>query len=152
MNSSPEILLKNIFTISDAKPKCKKNRKRPVPISIRVTTGEKEQLQRAAGTLAISAYIRQKLFGDNVAKREIRYLKKQRQPKIDTQEIARLLGTFGKSELARSILALSLAAQIGDLDVTPDVSDKLKQTCDDIHEIKVALIIALGIKPQETYR
>ncbi|MCK5591746.1 MAG: hypothetical protein KAI72_07305, partial [Candidatus Pacebacteria bacterium] len=118
MNSSPEILLKNIFTISDTKPKDKKNRKRPVPISIRVTTREKEQLQRAAGTLAISAYIRQKLFGDNVAKREIRYLKKQRQPKIDTQEIARLLGTFGKSELARSMIALSLAAQIGDLDVT----------------------------------
>lgn len=46
------------------------------------------------------------------------------------------------------MLALSLAAQMGDLDVTPEVSDKLEQACDDIHEIKVALIMALGIKPQ----
>ena len=41
-----------------------------------------------------------------------------------------------------------MAAQAGDLDASPDVSGKLEQACDDIHEIKVALIMALGVKPQ----
>ena len=146
MSSPSDINLTSDFTKS-AKAKPKK-RKRVPPISVRVTEEEKALLQEMAGAMAVSAFIRQTLLGDEVAKRPKRYTKKQRQPHIDHTEIARLLGMFGQSELGRSMLALSLAAQMGDLDVTPEVSDKLEQACDDIHEIKVALIMALGIKPQ----
>jgi len=128
-----------------------KQEKPLLPVSFRVTATEKEKLQRDAGSLSLSAYIRQVLFGDDVSIRPARFLRKQRKPKIDARELARLLATFGKSDMARSILALSLAAQAGELDVSPDVSDKLEQACDDIQEIKLCLIMALGIKPQKDH-
>lgn len=111
---------------------------------------EKEHLTQAAGALALSSYIRKKLFGDDVLERAARYRRKQREPSVDTKELARLLGMFGQSELATAILALSLAAAQGNLDVTPDIEDKIEAACDDIHTIKIALIMALGIKPQES--
>lgn len=149
MDDLPNINLKAIFTEASTKP-CEKtkNRKRPLPISIRVTKEEKAHLQQMAGSSAVSAFIRHQLFGDEVTKRPKRYTKKQYKPNIDHTEIARLLGTFGESELARSIIALSMAAQAGDLDTSPEVFCKLERACDDIHEIKVALIMALGVKPQ----
>lgn len=146
MTKPSDINLTSDFTKPDqGKPK---RRKRVPSISIRVTEEEKARLQEMAGAMAVSGFIRQTLLGDDVAKRPRRYIKKQRKPDIDHTEIARLLGMFGQSELGRSMLALSLAEQTGDLDVTPEVSYKLEQACDDIHEIKVALIMALGIKPQ----
>ncbi len=149
MNELPNINLKAIFTETSTKP-CKKieKRKRPLPISIRVTEKEKARLQEMAGMMAISSFIRKKLFDDDEAKRSKRYTKIQYKPSIDHAEIARLLGMFGQSELARSIIALSLAAQAGELETSPEISNKLEQACDDIHEIKVALIMALGVKPQ----
>lgn len=146
MSSSSDVNFTFNFAKSDQHAPQK--RKRVAPISVRVTGDEKARLQEMAGAMAVSSFIRQTLLGEDVAKRPKRYIKKQRKPNIDHTEIARLLGMFGQSELGRSMLALSLAAQTGDLDVTPEVSDKLEQACDDIHEIKVALIMALGIKPQ----
>lgn len=118
------------------------------PVSFRVTAEEKALLKKDAGKLAIAHYIRKCLFGNYVSPRAQRYLKKQKTPQIDTQELALLLGMFGQSELARSMLALSLAAQAKELDITPEVSDKLERACDDIQDIKTILITALGVKPQ----
>ena len=148
MNSPKhDINLTEIFTKSAVKPKGK-SRKRPPPISIRFSNEERDRLDQDRRQLSISAYIRGKILGDEVTKRPKRYTKKQYKPNIDHAEIARLLGMFGQSELARSIIALSLAAQAGDLDTSPEVFCKLEQACDDIHEIKIALIMALGVKPQ----
>ena len=118
------------------------------PVSFRVTKEEKAWLKKDAGAMAVAHYIRKCLFGNYVSPRAQRYLTKQKTPKIDAQELALLLGMFGQSELARSMLALSMAAQAGDLDVTPEVSGKLERACDDIHDIKTILITALGVKPQ----
>lgn len=112
------------------------------PISFRVTADEKARLQKAAGTMSLSAYVRSQLFGVRAARRES-------QPKLNAVELARLLGKFGQSEMATHILALSLAAQAGELEVTPDVSGKLERACDDIEEMKLALIVALGMKPRK---
>ena len=129
--------------------KGKSHSKRTVPLSIRVTEEEKAWLQEMAGTLAISGYIRQCLFRDTAAKRPARHQKKQRQPSMDAQEVGRLLGMFGRSELARSMLALSLAAEQGNLHVTPEVEERIEIACEEINTIKLALIFALGVKPQE---
>lgn len=125
----------------------KKNR--PPPFSIRFSIEERAQLNRDAGTLSLSAYVRQKLFGDAVTPRKPRYRKKQRQPNIDHEILAQLLGVLGQSELATSMIALALAAQSGALPVTPELSEKLDQSCGDIREMRVALIIALRIKPED---
>jgi len=116
-------------------------------ITIRFKDEEYQRLEQDRGKLSISAYIRQKLFGDKAAPRKCQYPKTKR-PDMDARMVAKFLGTFGQSELATSMLALALAAQTGDLDVTPDVSSKLERACDDIHDIKIALIMTLGVKPQ----
>lgn len=141
--------LHSVFSSSAKEPvTAEADKPRSVPLTIRVTSDEKAQLKKASGALAISAYVRDVLFGDDADTRPSHYSKKLHTPRVDTVEIARLLGTFGRSELATSILALSLLAQTGELDVDDHVSNKMERACDDIHEMKHALIIALGVKPQ----
>ncbi len=139
-------LTRQFLFASDGKDK--KKQKRSVPLTIRVSEEEKEQLKEDAGVLAVSAYVRQKLFGDMEALRPQRYRKKQKEPAVDTVELARLLGMFGQSELATSMLALSLAATQGHMDVTSEIEDKIESACEDIETIKMALILALNVKPQ----
>lgn len=117
------------------------------PVSFRVTEEEYARLKKDAGILALSAYIRKTLLGNSVEKRKSRYLRKQHKPNLDHKTLAQLLGMLGHSELATSLLALSLAAQSGSLPVTPELTDELHAACDDIHEMRVALITALKIKP-----
>ena len=139
--------------VNPPRPPRRKGAKSTLPVSIRVTAEEKARLQQMAGTLAISSYIRQKLFDDAaVTARAKRYQQKPRQPRIDHTEIAKLLGTFGQSELARSMLALSLAVQMGELEASAEVESSIKQACAEIHDIRNTLIMALGIKPQEHHR
>ena len=146
LSSQPD--LKKAFN-KQAKPlKQRKSAKSTLPVSIRVTAQEKHELQQMAGAKPISAYIRGRLFGDAVAARPKQYLKKQRQPRFDHVEIARLLGMFGQSQLATSMLALSLAVQAGELQVTPDVASQIECACNDIKDIRSTLVMALGMKPQ----
>jgi hypothetical protein len=154
MNDLSQPCLSEIFNqqsqANALKSSQRKGAKSTLLVSIRVTAEEKGRLQEMAGSLAISSYIRQKLFDDaTVAARPKRYQQKPRQPRIDHVEIAKLLGTFGQSELARSMLALSLAVQIGELEASAEVENTIKQACAEIHDIRNTLIMALGIKPQE---
>ncbi len=151
MNAVSQSNLKQAFN-KQAKPlKQRKSAKSTLPVSIRVTAQEKRELQQMAGVKPISSYIRQRLFGDAVAARPKQYLKKQRQPRIDHVEIARLLGMFGKSQLATSMLALSLAVQAGELQVTAEVASQIECACNDIKDIRSSLVMALGMKPQGGY-
>ena len=128
--------------------KPKRNRKASSSVSIRFTDDERKQLNRDAGKLSLSAYIRQKLLGPIVAKRKPQYTRKQRQPKPDYVELAKILGQLGQSELATSMLVLAIAAKSGALPVTPELEEKFHMACDDIHGMSIALIASLRIKPQ----
>ena len=140
--------LARTFEAAAGVPKHTKKRKHPPPVSIRFTDEERTRLTRDAGKLSLSAYIRQRLLGDAVAPRERRYLRKQRRPTIDDETLAKWLGTLGQSDLARSMIAIAMAAQSGALPVTPELSDKLDAACDEIHDMRTALITALGVKPE----
>lgn len=146
--SQSQYSLSHIF---EEKAACSQSDTTPLlPVSFRVTSNEKARLKKLAGKKSISAYVRHALLGDEVTKtrRGKSQANKPYEPKVDTVEIARLLGMFGQSELATSMLALSLAAQQGELEMSDEVEDKIESACDDIATIKVALIMALGVKPQ----
>lgn len=130
------------------RPKSHPKRKLPSPVSIRFTDDERALLKREAGDTALSTYVRERVLGSAAAPRAKRYRKKKRQPGLDAQTVAQLLGTLGQSELGRSMLALALAAESGALPVTPELSEKLDAACDDIREMRIALVVALGIKPE----
>lgn len=148
--SGPSI--KNAFN-STVKPETKKpKRKTPPPFSLRLSWDERAQLEKEAGRLPIGEYIRRKLFGEpdtpGNKKRAPRGPRKSHTPTVDHKLLAQLLGTFGQSELGRSMLALSMAAQCGALPVDEELTEKLHSACDDINEMRHVLIVALGIKPQ----
>ena len=140
--------LAKIFGDEVVAPRHRPKQKLPPPFSIRFTEEERERLRRNADKLSLSAYIRQRLFGDAAIPRKPRYRRKQRRPAMGCQSVARLLGTFGQSELATGMIALALAAQSGALPVTPELSDKLDAACGDIRDMRIALIAALGGKPE----
>jgi hypothetical protein len=120
-SSSEFLAMRDLFTsASDAvnEPK-NKEEKRSVPLTIRVTTDEKVHLKQLAGKRSISSYVRDALLGDTVVKTRKRKSKKPKQADMSMVEVARLLGMFGQSELATSMLALSLAVQQGQLELPP---------------------------------
>ncbi|MBK76767.1 MAG: hypothetical protein CME85_14960, partial [Henriciella sp.] len=61
--------------------------KRPAPFSLRLTKAERARLERDAGSLSLNAYIRERLFGEDVSPR--RRVKKA--PVQDKQELAKVL-------------------------------------------------------------
>ena len=126
-----------------------RKRKHSSPVSIRFSEDERARLEREAGDTALSTYVRERVLGSAAAPRARRYRQKKRQPGLDAQTVAQLLGTLGQSELGRSLLALALAAQSGALPVTPELTEKLETACDDIQEMKAALICALRVKPED---
>ena len=151
MSHSSQHTLSDYFNICNTAseiPKAPKKQKPLLPVSFRVTQEEKDQLSKAAGNTSVSSYVRQCVLGDLANVRPARYHKKQKDPSLTTVELARLLGMFGQSELATSMLALSLAATHGHMDVTPEIEDKIDSACEDIETIKMALILALNVKPQ----
>lgn len=149
-NSSQKPLSLSLIFAEVTKPDCRKKNKTTTVVSLRVTDDEKLYLQTMAGHLALGNFIRQQLLDNYVANRPTKHLKKKRAPKLSHVEVARILGMLGNSELARSMLALSLAAQAGELAMSPAIEEKIDGACDDIAEMRDLLIIALGVKPQES--
>jgi len=140
--------IKAEFNMSYGKARPRR-KKAPSPISVRFSEEERKILKREAGKQSLSTHIRMKVLGDKAKARKSSSARKQQQPKMDFKLLAQLLGTIGQSELGRSLLALSLAAQSGSLPVDDDLTNKLNQACDDIKEMRSTLIVALGIKDQK---
>lgn len=113
------------------------------PFSLGLYDEERAHIERDAGTLPLGVYIRGKLLDGSEPKRSPR---RSHRPTVDHAALAQLLGTFGQSEVFRSLLALSLAAQSGALPVDEELTDKLSAACDDVREMRRILITALGLK------
>lgn len=119
------------------------------PTSVRFTEAERAYLEKQAGQLSLSAYIRSKVLDGYAENRKSGSSKKSRKPKLDHAKLAQLLAMFGESDLGRSMVALAAAAEIGALVCDEETHDKLHQACDDIKAIRHTLIVALGIKDQK---
>lgn len=131
---------------TNAKPAARKPRRVRKPFSLGLYDEERAQIERDAGTLPLGVYIRGKLLDESEPVKRSRSPRKSHQPTLDHAALAQLLGTFGQSELFRSLLALSLAAQSGSLPVDEELTDKLGAACDDVREMRCVLISALGLK------
>jgi len=142
------VKLKRDF-IAAVNPAPDKTSKRTVPLSIRVTKAEKRLIEERAGSTAVSTYVRQQVLGEDAETREKRHSRKQYQPTLDSKTLAQLLGMLGQSELATSLIALALAAQSGEMMVTPELENKLSTACDDIQVMRTSLIEALNIKVED---
>ncbi|MEM9234045.1 MAG: hypothetical protein AAGA69_07370 [Pseudomonadota bacterium] len=111
------------------------------PFAIRLTQKERQQLEAHAGNKPLSTYMRDRLLDAEARPR--RYVRK---PRVDEQALAKALGVLGQSRLASNLNQLAKAANIGALPVGPEVTADLEQACKDIHEMRSALLQALGLK------
>jgi len=118
--------------------------KYPPPFSIRFTFEERARLDADRGCKALSAHIRQKLFGDDVAPRK----RPGNSPVGDAEALGRVLGALGASRLSSNLNQLAKAVNTGSLPVSPEVEAELMDACQEVQEIRADLLRALGKMPR----
>jgi hypothetical protein len=111
-----------------------------VPFSLRLTFEERARLEHEATGMSLGAYIRLRLFGDDVAPRKTR----GRQPVKDHEALGRVLGALGGSRLSQNLNQLAKAVNTGSLPVTPETERDLREACASVALLRADLIRALG--------
>lgn len=121
-------------------------KKRPVPLSLRLTPEERAQLEKDATGMSLAAYIRARLFdGPSGKRRQIGVRTRGRNSIKDRQAIARALGTLGESEIARSLNELRNAAKSGSLILDTQTEKELREACAAVSAMRADFIKALGL-------
>jgi hypothetical protein len=118
--------------------------RKTVPVSVRLTSEEKQALTELAGGKPLSDFIRQRLFGESTAPSNTEYhrLSIQDQHKL----LVQILTKLGQSENLPALNDLSEAAKLGLLPLTPQEKQIILQACEDIAEIRQSLFQALGLR------
>lgn len=124
-------------------PQAAANKNYPPPFSIRFTFEERARLDAQRGRMPLSAYIREKLFGDDVSPRK----KRTNRPVADAEALGRVLGALGGSRLSANLNQLAKAVNTGSLPVTPETEAELQEACRAVRAMSDELQRALGRKP-----
>ncbi len=145
MSGFPNIQsVKQAFSTAATKSPKKPKRRYTPPFSLRLTLDERKKLDEMAGSQPLALFIRNRLFGEQVEKR--RTVKK---PAPDSAMLALLLSELGQSRLASNINQLAKAANMGILDITPEIEREIEQACSEIQAMRALLITALGVVPRD---
>ncbi len=123
----------------------KPRKKRPSPITLRMTDEERKKLKFAAGDMPVSAYIRKCVFGADAAPRKKRLSHK---PVVNQEAIARILSMLGQTRIANNLNQIAYHANCGTLLLDEDTKGQIKETCAYIAFMRVKLIEALGLKEE----
>jgi len=141
-NTSP---VTEAFSASAAPPPHSKPKRRYTPpFSMRFTVDERKRLDEMAGNQPLGSYIRGRLLGPKAEKR--RNVKK---PAVDSAMLALVLSELGQSRLASNINQLAKAANMGALDITPEIEKEIGTACQEIQTMRALLIAALGVVPED---
>lgn len=124
-------------------PDAAANKNYPPPYSIRFTFEERARLDAERGRKPLSAYIREKLFGDDASPRK----RLTNRPVEDAEALGRVLGALGSSRLSANLNQLAKAVNTGSLPVTPETEAELQEACREIKALRADLMLALGKKP-----
>ena len=116
-------------------------KKTPPPLSLRLTENERIALEKAAGSVSLSAYIRQQVFGEAAQKRKSRH----RNPVKDQQALARVLGLLGRTQIANNLNQLAKDSNCGSLVLDEDTNAKIEEAYTHVLSMRNELIRALGL-------
>ena len=118
-----------------------KRKRRPSPLSIRLSEEERATLEHAASGQSLNSYVRGRLFND---KSSIR--KRGNAPVKDYEALARALSLLGRSDIQTRLAALLLALEQQNLVASEQTKRDIQQACTDVKEVRAALVSALGLK------
>lgn len=117
-------------------------KKKPSPISLRLSDDERARLERDAAGMSLSAYIRGRLFTDSVTPRKTR----GKFPVKDHQALAKVLSALGRTNLARDLGKLEWAVDNGVMTMSAHGERELRQACANIAAMRADLVTALGLQ------
>jgi hypothetical protein len=112
------------------------------PFAIRLSDGERAELERRAGEMALGTYIKAALFANGDHRRQ----RGARAPVKDHTALAQVLACLGQSRLGESMQQLSDAAKSGTLYIDDDVPKAIEQAYEDIVVMRLLLMRALGFQ------
>jgi Mobilization protein NikA len=110
-------------------------------VGVRFTDEERAELERKAGDLSLSAYVRSRCIGDSAPAHRTR----GKRPVKDHESLAQVLGVLGQSRLSNNVNQLAKAANNGTLDLQDDTEAAIVKAAYDIAYIRMTLIKALGL-------
>jgi len=124
-----------------ASPVDKPKKKRPSPLSLRLSEDERSVLEDQAGRQSLNAYIKDRLFGDDKQRN-----KSQRYKVVqDYEALARVLSALGQTELFANLSILIGQFESGDAVLSPEAEDEIGVACACILLMRDDLIKALGL-------
>ena len=125
--------------------------RRPAPLSLRLTFGERALLEKKAAGQSLSSYIKTELFagdGPGFAPGLRPGGGTSRRVGTDTRLLAQILARLGETRLGPNLSDLAQAASTGSLFVSEQVETQLARACADVAEIRLLLLEALGKRPK----
>lgn len=119
--------------------------RRVAPFSLRLTFEERVRLERQAGSLPLSAYIKSVIFADSAPQ----YRKRRRAAAADEKLLAEALAALGASRIANNLNQLAKAANSCTLYFDQDTKADIKRACEDVRAMRMLLMRALGLQDDE---
>lgn len=128
------------FTRS-ASIKDKATKKRPAPLSLRLSDRERAWLEAKANGAPLGTYIKERIFdeaaGSKLSPRSLAH---------DFELLAQLLATLGRSELFANLDSLVQQVEAGNLILSPEAEFEIGVACACVLQMRDDLIEALGLK------
>ena len=137
--------IQNLFFRFAGKPAEETRKKRPSPLSLRLTEEQRAELERRAGRKPLGGYVKECLFDGGGPSKPSR---RRASPLKDQQALASALRALGRSELVGKISNLRRASDDGALRLTPEAEQALRQACADISAMRRDLVKALGLRAE----
>lgn len=131
--------LKGRFAGAAHTPKLKpsQKRKRPSPLSVRLSGDERAKLEKDAAGQSLNSYVKERLFAG----------KRSRKGAVkDNEALARALSMLGRSDIQTRLSALLLAIEAQKLVASAEVERDIRNACKDVATIRAELVTALGLK------
>jgi hypothetical protein len=129
---------KAAFVHSASPPR--RSRRKTIPVTLRLTQAEREQLEEMAAGMTLSSYIRACLFAQQEKRR-------QRRPDAvvaDKKAVAEALALLGQSRIANNLNQLAYQANIGALVIEDQERAKIEEAYSYVLSLRSLLVAALG--------
>lgn len=118
----------------------KTNKTRHIPF--RVSEDDYARLVAAAGDMSVSAYIRARLFNEDMKTAR----KHNKMPQAEHKLLAELLSEFGKSHLSQNINQIAKAVNCGMVLMPDEAIADINETKAELRKLRATLLSALGKK------
>lgn len=114
---------------------------KPLPTSVRFTADERAEIERRAGNMSLSDYIRMRVLDrDNPPPQ-----RRGKTPVKDHKALAQVLALLGMSRISNNLNQLARASNSGSLVLTPDLVSDLNEALRHIASMRRILLLALGL-------